>query len=185
MKKTKIILPALAAILVIGLMVGPALAYFTAHLEATGGAKVNLGFKTEIKETVKDMQKTVVISNKGPESVWVRAMAFSAYDLEYSGTGWIIGPGGYYYFDQALAAGESTQDKPLVIGIKTTVVEGDTTTPPASGEFNVVVIYECAPLLYDADGNPDPSFAWDAANWNIEAQTEAATEAATTDGGEG
>ena len=50
MKKTKIILPALAVILVIGLLAGPALAYFTAHTEAAGDAIVGLGFETRIDE---------------------------------------------------------------------------------------------------------------------------------------
>ena len=191
MKKTKIILPALAVILVIGLMVGPALAYFTAHTEAKGSAKINLGFETEIKEEIVDMQKIVNISNKGPESVWVRAKAFSAYDLNYtSSTDWEIGPDNYYYLKVPLNAKESTAasgdddsytylDKPLVIGIETTVTVDGTTIAQAPEDFNVVVVYECAPVQYDANGNPSPAAATDPANWKIEP----VTEAETTEGG--
>ena len=78
MKTRKIILPALAVILVIGLAVGTAIAYFTAHTEATGSVPVALGAKTEIEESIKDLDKVITISNKGPEAVWVRAKAYSA-----------------------------------------------------------------------------------------------------------
>lgn len=175
MKKTKIILPALAVILVIGLMVGPALAYFTAHTEAKGDAKINLGFATEIEEFVDGMHKEITISNKGPQSVWVRATAFSAFELDYSKTtGWTDGGDGYWYYNSFLAAGDDTGDTPLVVEISTKDKEA-----AASADFNIIVLYECAPVLYDANGNPSPASATDQANWNIEP----ATEAETTEGG--
>lgn len=175
MKKTKLILPALAVILVIGLMVGPALAYFTAHTEAAGDAKVSLGFQTEITEKVDNLQKTVNISNKGPESVWVRAIAFSAFELDYSKTtGWTKGSDGYWYYNKFLAANENTEANPLIVGISTKDQEA-----AASADFNIIVLYECAPVQYDVDGNPSPAVATDQANWNIEP----APEAETTEGG--
>ena len=161
MKKTKIILPALAVVLVIGLAVGTAIAYFTAHTEAAGSVKVGLGFETVIEEKVENTQKTVTIHNDGPESVWVRVTAFSAYAMDYSQPkgGWTKGKDGYWYYNDILAAGGDTTD--LVISISAPGEEAK------KEDFNVIVLYECAPVRYDAAGNPDPTSGQDATNWNI------------------
>ena len=165
MKTRKIILPALAVILVIGLAVGTAIAYFTAHTEASGSEKVNLGFETIIEEKVESTQKTVTIRNSGPESVWVRVTAFSAYDLDYSKTkGWTKSDDdGYWYYDKILAAGESTTDN-LIVGISRPAEETQI------DDFNVIVLYECTPVQYDENGNPDPATAM-AAKWDLKADT--------------
>lgn len=156
MKKTKIILPALAVVLVIGLMVGPALAYFTAHTEAAGYAKVSLGFETIINETPDDNQKVVTIENKGPQSVWVRVAAFSKYppvvDEDNTSAKWTDLTQGYYYYTEPLGVGTTEQ-----LTLKITKPAGGDTTE----EFNVIVIYECTPVEYDADGGLKE------ANWNI------------------
>ena len=153
MKTRKIILPALAVILVIGLAVGTAIAYFTAHTEATGGVPVALGAKTEIEESIKDLDKVITISNKGPESVWVRAKAYSAYELTYKGEGWSEGEDDFYVYGDIVEAGQTADT--LTVSI----------TAPAdevTEEFNVIVIYECTKVMYDDEGNlldPDWSLA--------------------------
>jgi predicted ribosomally synthesized peptide with SipW-like signal peptide len=157
MKKTKIILPALAVILVIGLLAGPALAYFTAHTEAKGSAEVGLGFETYIEETHADLYKQITITNEGPQSVWVRVTAFSVFDLDYSGTGWTDGGDGYWYYDSVLAAGDAT-DPALKVEIST-----DDQDEASTANFNIIVIYECTPVQYDANGVQQP------ASWNIPA----------------
>ncbi len=156
MKKTKIILPALAVVLVIGLMVGPALAYFTAHTEAVGDAKVSMGFETIIHEDPDDNQKVVTIENKGPQSVWVRVAAYSKYppvvDKDNTSAKWTDLTGGYYYYTEPLGVGTTEQ-----LTLKITKPGSDDTTQ----DFNVIVMYECTPVEYDADGILQP------ANWNI------------------
>ena len=153
MKTRKIILPALAVILVIGLAVGTAIAYFTAHTEATGSVPVALGAKTEIEESIKDLDKVITISNKGPESVWVRAKAYSAYELTYKGEGWSEGEDDFYVYGDIVEAGQTADT--LTVSI----------TAPAdevTEEFNVIVVYECTKVMYDDDGNlldPDWSLA--------------------------
>ena len=153
MKTRKIILPALAVILVIGLAVGTAIAYFTAHTEATGGVPVALGAKTEIEESIKDLDKVITISNKGPESVWVRAKAYSAYELTYKGEGWSEGEDDFYVYGDIVEAGQTADT--LTVSI----------TAPAdevTEDFNVIVIYECTKVMYDDEGNlldPDWSLA--------------------------
>lgn len=153
MKTRKIILPALAVILVIGLAVGTAIAYFTAHTEATGSVPVALGAKTEIEESIKDLDKVITISNKGPEAVWVRAKAYSAYELTYKGEGWSEGEDDFYVYGDIVEAGQTADT--LTVSI----------TAPAdevTEEFNVIVVYECTKVMYDDDGNlldPDWSLA--------------------------
>jgi len=153
MKTRKILLPALAVILVIGLTVGTAIAYFTAHTEATGSLSVALGAKTEIEETIEDMNKIITISNEGPEAVWVRAKAYSAYELKYEGEGWSEGEDGFYVYDEIVEVGKT---KPLKVSITAPEAEADTES------FNVIVIYECTKVMYDKDGkllDPDWSLA--------------------------
>ena len=153
MKTRKIILPALAVFLVIGLAVGTAIAYFTAHTEATGSVPVALGAKTEIEESIKDLDKVITISNKGPEAVWVRAKAYSAYELTYKGEGWSEGEDDFYVYGDIVEAGQTADT--LTVSI----------TAPAdevTEEFNVIVVYECTKVMYDDDGNlldPDWSLA--------------------------
>ena len=153
MKTRKIILPALAVILVIGLAVGTAIAYFTAHTEATGGVPVALGAKTEIEESIKDLDKVITISNKGPESVWVRAKAYSAYELTYKGEGWSEGEDDFYVYGDIVEAGQTAD---------TLTVSITAPTDEVTEEFNVIVIYECTKVMYDENGDledPDWSLA--------------------------
>ena len=160
MRKKKILLTAaLAAVLVAVLAVGSTLAYFTAHTEAKGSAEVKLGYKTEITEEFKDMQKIVTITNNkdSKEPVWVRARAYSAFGLTYEGDGSWTGPDkdGFYTYKDPLAPGESTAT-PLTVSISAPAADADTE------EFNVIVTYECTKVLYDEDGNrlaPDWSLA--------------------------
>ena len=157
MKTRKIILPALAVILVIGLAVGTAIAYFTAHTEATGSVPVALGASTEFKEEIKDLDKVITISNKGPEAVWVRAKAYSAYALTYKGSNWSKGEEDFYVYSKILEAGQTADT--LTVSI----------TAPAdevTEEFNVIVVYECTKVMYDDEGNLlDP-------DWNLEIETQ-------------
>ena len=153
MKTRKIILPALAVILVIGLAVGTAIAYFTAHTEATGSVPVALGAKTEIEESIKDLDKVITIRNKGPESVWVRAKAYSAYELTYKGEGWSEGEDDFYVYGDIVEAGQTAD---------TLTVSITAPTDEVTEEFNVIVIYECTKVMYDDEGNledPDWSLA--------------------------
>lgn len=153
MKTRKIILPALAVILVIGLAVGTAIAYFTAHTEATGSVPVALGAETEIQEKIVNNEKLVTISNKGPQAVWVRAKAFSAYELNYEGTNWELGDDEFYEYKEIVEANQSTSTlKVSIKELESLVTE----------EFNVIVIYECTPVQYDdVTGEPIETPEWD------------------------
>jgi hypothetical protein len=107
-------------------------------------------------ETVSDWTKHVTIQNTGDMDCYVRAIAFagSEYQLTYSGSDkWTPGSDGYYYYEDIVPAKGQTEDLQIRIDI------GNSTT-----DFNVIVVQECTPVLYDADGNA-------CADWNVIADT--------------
>jgi len=154
MKKGSILLTVLAVLLAVGMVVTPAVAYFTAHTEAEGSAAITLGWKTKIEEDVDGLKKTVRVSNEGPESCYVRVTAFApdGVVLTYTGDGWSA-DGDYYLYGSILAAGETTD--PIVVEIEPGDYDAD--------DLNIVVVYESTKVTYDASGNPE------APDWNMKA----------------
>lgn len=152
MKKKSIFLFALAVVLILATSISGTLAYFTTYAQAEGGYKIELGYNTEMHEEFSAWTKHVVITNKeGSQPVYVRVAAFSgsAYDLLYSDDSglWTLGDDGYHYYNEILYGGESTDELLIRIeNIPADVLDGDS--------FNVVVIYETVPVLYDEDGKP-------------------------------
>lgn len=148
--KHKFLLPAaLTLALILGVSVQSAMAYFTTYASAEGGYSIALpGSDTDVGEDFSSWQKRVVVSNaEGSMPVFVRARAFSgdAYTLTYSGEGWAPGEDGYYYYNAMLAGGEVTAELLVHIdGVPTGAQPGD--------NFNVIVVYETTPVLYDEAG---------------------------------
>lgn len=148
-KKT-MYLAAAALLLTASLSAGTAMAYFTTYAEATGGITLNLGTTTTIpKEEVSNWTKHVVIENTGDYDCYVRIKAFAGdkYQdgLVYSDASgkWTPGTEGYWYYSDIVPAGGSTGE----IQIKIDNMETET-------DFNVIVVQECTPVQYDADGKP-------------------------------
>jgi hypothetical protein len=162
MKKRTLLMSALAVALAAGMTIAPAMAYFTAHTEAVGSVAIALGDKTHIEENVKGWNKTVIISNEGPESVYVRAKAIAGGDLslDYSGS-WTLGTGGWYYYDGIVDKDGETDPLKISIG----------NVPEEADEANVTVIYECTRVFYDEEGNPIALDA-ESADWTVKAKTE-------------
>ena len=155
MKKLNRLLVVLAVILVLGASVQGAMAYFTTYANADGGFVIHLGNKTEITETPPtDWTKHLVVGNQdGSVPVYVRAFALAGdnYTLTYSSPDgkWSDGGDGYWYYSEILLAGESSSVLDVKIGnipAKENLEGGE--------KFNVVVLYESTPVIYDADGNP-------------------------------
>ena len=127
-----------------------AMAYFTAYTSASGRVPLRLGNVTDIEEPTVDtenMIKHVVVSNKGPESCWVRARVFapSSYQLTCEGTGWTENADGYVYYADPLGEGQKTQELLVrIAGLPEGAAEGELA--------HVVVIYESTKVLYGADG---------------------------------
>lgn len=167
----KIICLAVAAVvLVAGISIKDAMAYFTTYVVSEGNEELKLGFtETEIEETIREKMKIVVIRNTGTADCYVRVRAIAAKQYQAGLTdgepdgadNWTEKNGEFYEYKTVLKAGESTT--PLHIMISALEVKPGDKTP----NFNVIVIQECAPVLYDdKDGNPYAD--WDGSDFAIE-----------------
>lgn len=145
---------ALAMIIALGLE--DAMAYFTTYTEAAGSHTVSLGAtSTEIDETVSEKTKHVTVRNTSDSyECFVRVKVFSGKDVTCtpSGTNWTYQDDGYWYYGPVVAPGGVTEVLDVSIQLDSSKEEEIT-------EFNVVVIQECTPVIYDEDGNPS-------ADWN-------------------
>lgn len=151
--KKQICLAVTAAVLATGLCAGTAMAYFTTYATAKGGVPIELGYtETKSQETVVAEMKEIKLENTGdyPCFVRVKALTGDAYKegLRYqepSGEGkWVPGADGYYYYDEVLAPGELTPQLDVSFSFPK--------EKPA--DFNVIIVQENTPVLYDEDGNP-------------------------------
>ncbi len=153
MKKMRYAAAVLAAAAIMTAGLGQAWAYFTTYATAEGGYVIKLGDRTEITENFSDWTKTVTVTNEeGAAPVYVRVKAFgpSTYELIYEGPGWTAKEDGYYYYDGMVPGGGSTGPLNIRInGIPEDAKDGDT--------FNVIVIYESTPVLYDENGSALPA----------------------------
>ena len=141
------------------LAVGSAMAYFTTYTTAGGGVTMNMGFTETIpNETVDKDGKHVTITNTGDYDCFVRVKAFAPMEDD-----------GYWHYEGVLPAGETTPElKELNISYK--FPEGK----DKPEEFNIVVIQECTPVLYDENGKPSP-------DWNHVITTETPEDSKTTE----
>lgn len=165
MKKNRIstICLALAAVALVAVLgVGTAMAYFTTYVLTDGGKALELDFTdTEISEEVIAGQKQIVLTNTGDQPAYVRikALVGDAYkdSIVYSEPGnagnWTPGADGYYYYNDILEPGESTTQ----LNVSFAFPEGE-----APADFNVIIIQESTPVLYDENGNPY-------ADWSVKA----------------
>ena len=157
MTKKKFILTALCLVLVLGMMVSPALAYFTDYAEAEGEVAIELGYQTTIEEKMDGLNKDLSITNKADssEACWVRAKAIAASDvtLSYEGSGWTE-EGEWMVYNSILEPGDSAALKVVV-----TLPSGE-----EAAEKNVAVVYEGTKVTYAADGTPE------APDWSMAAQ---------------
>ena len=162
MKRNKLLLTALAVILALGVMIAPAMAYFTAHTEAQGAATIELGFETTIEEPeVTADAKTVVISNKGPESCYVRVQAFASDGIEVTGSGsdWTK-DGDWWYYNGIVEAGGQTPELKLAFELPEGATEGQ--------HVEIAVIHEAAKVLFKEDGSYLPATE---ADWELKPAT--------------
>lgn len=148
-KKKALLLAGLALAMALGVSVKGSLAYFTTYATASGGQPVALGWKTQMHESYENGSKTIVVENIGELECYVRVRVFAGdmVDLQYSGSGkWEDGGDGYWYYKDIVAAGAETES--LVASI--------TYTSDQKADYDVVVVQECAPVLYDEDGKALP-----------------------------
>ena len=111
---------------------------------------MNMGFtETVPDEKVDENGKHVTIKNTGKYDCFVRVKAFAPVELTYNAPdgGWSAGKDDYWYYDEVLPAEKTTGSE---LNITYTFPSGD----DKPEEFNIVVIQECTPVLYDEDGSP-------------------------------
>lgn len=154
-----------ALVLAGSLSLQSASAYFTTYVTAKGGYQLDFGETTDIEENVSQMTKHIVIQNtgdaNGDQDVYVRVKVFngSIFDLAFSdgeassmgdqassvGDGsWSLGEDGYYYYSKILKPQEMTS----VLDAKITDLPED-----YKDSFNIIVVQECTPVTYNADGS--------------------------------
>lgn len=158
MKKYRNVIAMSAAALAMtaALSIQSSMAYFTTYVSAGGGGEVSLKVQTKIHEDVTNMTKHVTIENVEDNDCFVRVRAFYSglVDIEYKnvegGNDWYDGEDGYWYYRPVLRA-KSTSSALDVRIIVPEEFDKDT--------FNVVVVQECTPVIYDDDGNPGAE--WD------------------------
>lgn len=145
-------LAAAALVLVLGLSVSGAMAYFTTFAKASGTMTIQVGTTTKTKEPgFSQWTKHVQVENTGDVAAYVRVKAFAGdtYSLTYTpaDTGaWTLNESdGYYYYSEILDPGKTTSE--LLIKISDIPEE-------SKDSFNVVVIQECTQVLYDENGDP-------------------------------
>lgn len=137
------------------LTVESSMAYFTTYVSAGGSGTVSLGAQTTIHEDqVTDMTKHISVQNtSGSNECFVRvkifyggefAMGFPEEPDSIANEDWYFGDDGYIYYRPVLAPGAVTS----VLDAKIFVPEGFD-----RDNFNVVVIQECTPVVYDESGN--------------------------------
>lgn len=143
-------LAAAALVMTAALTLEGASAYFTTYVSAGGSHVVNLGSTTELKEDVSDMTKHISIENTSLiNDCFVRVKVFygaeSGIKVAYKNEAgdWYEGKDDYWYYRPILPAGQKTSTLDVKIDVPT---EFD------KENFNVVVIQECTPVVYDKNG---------------------------------
>lgn len=144
------------------LTIESSMAYFTTYVSAGGSMTVSLGAQTTIHEEDKmvDMTKRISVRNTSDSNecfVRVKIFCGGEFSIGYpkesdviANEDWYFGDDGYIYYRPILAPGELTS----VLDAKIYVPEDFDRE-----DFNVVVIQECTPVVYDASGNAS-------ADWN-------------------
>lgn len=159
-KRLTILLPAcLALALAAGAATGEALAYFTTYASASGRVQVSLDFtRTETGDEVRDWTKHIFIQNTGEQECFVRVKVLAgekyqkylSFSAEREGS-WELKEDGFWYYDAVLTPGEKTTE--LLAGLNRELLKQDTENG-SQEEFNVIVVQEYTPVLYDGEGNP-------------------------------
>ena len=147
-----IALTAAALSMMAAVTAGNAMAYFTTYVEAGGGQTISLGADTSIEENVESMVKHVTIFNTSENNdcvVRVKVLSGSKVQCSPEGPDWIDGGDGFWYYNKVLTPKGTDGGRTSVLNIAINADE----LSKEDGSFNVVVVQECAPPVYEADGN--------------------------------
>jgi len=158
-RKLMFALAAVALVLTAVIRLEDAAAYFTTYVSAGGSQVIRMGFETELEEDVSNMTKHISIKNTSKTNdCYIRVKVFNSSQFEVqftdkseSGNLWRYSQeDGYWYYDKIVPPGGSTG----ILDAKIVLPDGF-----EKDSFNVIVIQECTPVIYDKDGKPS-------ADWN-------------------
>lgn len=168
-----------AALLIGGMAVSPAWAYFTDSHGTRGGIRVAVEPRTDIEEDFDEKGKHAYIRNTSRDvPVFVRARVYTnaaEYLGPVSGDGWTSAPDaeGWYYYGEVLdpydpedpaADPARSITRPLDVVVRfqtretTRIIDADgtvsefTNTVHTGENFNVIVVYEAVPIQFDDGG---------------------------------
>lgn len=177
-RKPVAIILALALAMCLG--TAPAWAYFTWNDEAAGGTDVKFEPDTTIHEKYADGKKTVYITNDedaGPAKVRVRVYASTVFDsVTTEGAKWepstttvvpgdpVNGDSGWIEYTEIVEPGGQTSDLTVNIDFPTqTAATADEAYKfDKDANYNVVVVYEASPVVYDESGEHAYAVNWGA-----------------------
>ena len=154
MRRKILPLAATTVALILGMGMGSAWAYFTDTTSATGALEI-LPETTHITEENGAGTKTIRIQNTSEEApVWVRARVFAATELgaEASGDKWSGTIDAWFTYGEPLPAGEETEPLNVKFALKHPKADDYPEGAESGDETNVIIVYECAPVSYNADG---------------------------------
>lgn len=144
MRKKRIIIISIVLMLLALIPVQSTLAYFTDRHQYKGEATLDLNWKTEFKEEMKDNDKDLTVKNTGEVDVIVRVKVFcnqTLIDQIDTNDVWIKNEeDGWYYYAKILPVGATTED--LYVKLK-----GSDKLPEY--EFNIIVVHESARVVYE------------------------------------
>lgn len=161
MKKRKGLAVLLLALLALGLAagmhIGEALAYFTTYASASGKVQVSLDFtETETGDDVKDWTKHISIKNTGDQECFVRVKVLAGEKYRdhlavspAAAGDWEQKEDGYWYYSRPVAPKEQTGE--LLAALKKESLRDDIGNGEQE-EFNVIVVQEYTPVLYNEAG---------------------------------
>jgi len=152
----KTITLAISLILCFAVSAGITAAYFTDYESAKGGAVLNLSGQTRLEETMSGNNKNIVIRNTDETDMIVRVKVIGDEDrLTVTGTGWIKGDDGWYYWNKILRGGksEAERDETSILRASITVAADEVTT-------DFIVVHEASRTVYDGSALAVPN-GWD------------------------
>jgi len=156
MRRKTITLALLSIVLVLSMGMGSAWAYFTDSSMATGGLVIEEPTTTLTEEYGPTTKDIVITNTSETNAVWVRARAYISRDLKpgASGANWSGSIDTWYTYDVPLEAGKQTEPLHIEFGFTQKTPMDPIGTNSVDGDvYNVVVVYECVPVTYGANGD--------------------------------
>lgn len=162
MKRKTTLLAALAIASVLGMGIAPAGAYFTDSSTANGGIPIGITPSTDFYEWYENGVKHLTVTNSADASspVFVRARAYTSLPTTIAGSGWTAADDGWYYYGPAIAPGGTSEDLTVTIQFPTIRSTDEPNGAEIGDNYNIIVVYESTPAIYDAQGNPAPDWSY-------------------------